>query len=109
MTSVPDRVVMAAHSLIASMRARPQMHSVWIETGVDDAGEFTYTLCCSLHPRAPSRLADGLPAEVDGIPVRVVPWPSSMRSDADVSVLDELRAQVAELQASAQAVNRGRA
>lgn len=101
MNAVPDRVVMAARTLIDGLHARPQMHSVWIETGVDDAGEFAYTLCVSLHPKAPARLADTLPAEVDGYPVRVVPWPSSMRVDADRSELDEIRAEVAELRASA--------
>ncbi len=78
MSAVPQSVLQAAHTLITSLGARPQMHSVWIETGVDPAGAFKYHLNCSIHPKAPAAVRGRVPDEVGGYPVVVVPWPSSM-------------------------------
>lgn len=76
--TVPSAAVLAARSLIERLRARPQMHSVYIETGVDGDGEFAHTLVCSIHPKAPAFVRLLVPTEVDGYPVRIEPWPRSM-------------------------------
>lgn len=76
--TVPLAAVSAAHALITRLQARPQMHSVRVETAVDGTGEFVYSLVCSIHPKAPQAVRDRVPAEVDGYPVRNEPWPRSM-------------------------------
>ncbi len=78
MTAVPQRAVNAAHALIMRLQARPQMHSVRVETTVDGTGEFVHSLVCSIHPKAPAAVRARVPDEVDGFTVRSEPWPRSL-------------------------------
>ncbi len=73
--ALPQSAVMAAMSLITRLQAKPQLHSVRVETGVDGTGSFTHTLICSIHPKAPAAVRGRVPDEVDGFPVRYEPWP----------------------------------
>lgn len=75
--TVPFAAVSAANQLINRLQCRPQWHSVRIETSVDGTGAFVYTLVCSIHEDARG-VAERVPAEVDGYPVRSEPWPRSM-------------------------------
>jgi len=97
--TVPQEVVTAAAQLIARLQARPQMHSVYVETGVAD-GEFVHTLVCSIHPKAPHVVRDRVPASVGGYPVRIEPWPQSMAVDADVNEIEALRSELRDTKAA---------
>jgi len=62
----------AAQTLITTLNAPPQAHSVWVKTDVVD-GEFVRSLCVSVRPGFKSKIK--IPAEHQGIPVVEVPWP----------------------------------
>lgn len=63
-----------AQSLIRSLNAPAQWHSVFIRTEVDpETKEFTRSLCVSIRPEHVNKVK--VPAEHMGIPVVQVPWP----------------------------------
>jgi hypothetical protein len=65
---------LAAQSLIRSLNAPAQYHSVWIRAAVDDATGLAtgkQELCISIRPGKTVRV----PAEHMGVPVVQVPWP----------------------------------
>lgn len=64
----------AAQSLIVSLNAPAQWHSVWIKTDVDpETKQFVKSLCVSIRPEHASKIR--VPDEHQGIPVVKVPWP----------------------------------
>lgn len=70
----PDKYLEAAQSLIVSLHAPAQHHSVWVKTEVDpDTKEFVKSLCVSIRPAQVGKIK--VPTSHMGIPVIQVPWP----------------------------------
>ena len=63
----------AAQSLIVSLHAPAQYHSVWIRTSTVD-GKFIKELCVSVRPGHEKQVK--VPTEHMGVPVVNVPWPA---------------------------------
>ena len=51
----------------------PQSHAVWVETGVNEHGEFVRSICVSEHPGFQGKLK--IPSNHAGVPVKRVSWP----------------------------------
>ena len=69
--------VAAAQSLVASLKAPPQAHSVYIRTDVDKKSKkFKRTLCVSWHPSYKGNTK--VPAQFMGFPVELVDWPKDL-------------------------------
>ncbi|HEX2653542.1 MAG TPA: hypothetical protein VHN11_07820 [Xanthobacteraceae bacterium] len=69
-----QRYLEAAQSLIVSLHAPAQHHSVWVRNEVDsDTGKINTALCVSIRPAQVGKIK--VPAEHMGIPVVQVPWP----------------------------------
>ena len=51
----------------------PQSHAVWVQTGVNEQGEFVRNIAVSEHPKFKGRLS--IPDSHIGIPVVKVAWP----------------------------------
>ena len=71
--SAPKEATAAAQNLIASLKAPPQAHAVWVKTTVDDKGEFERKLCVSWHPKLKTKPI--VPEQYGGYDVEIVPWP----------------------------------
>lgn len=64
----------AAQSLIISLGAPAQYHSVWVRTDVDpETKQFVKSLCVSIRPAQLSKIK--VPSTFQGFPVVQVPWP----------------------------------
>ena len=68
--------VEAATSLVKTLNAPPQAHSVYIKTETTAGGDFTRKICVSWHPKYKGD--KNLPAEHMGYPIEVTPWPKGM-------------------------------
>lgn len=62
-----------AQSLIVSLHAPAQWHSVWIRNVDPETGKHEQSLCVSVRPGYESKVK--VPKEHLGIPVVNVPWP----------------------------------
>lgn len=65
-------IALAAQSLIRSLNAPAQYHSVWIRTETED-GQFKKSLCISVRPGHEHQVR--VPAEHMGFQIVNVPWP----------------------------------
>lgn len=69
-----DQYIEAAQSLILSLHAPAQYHSVWVQTTVDpETKEFVKSLAVSIRPAQLKNIK--VPDSHMGIPVVMVPWP----------------------------------
>jgi hypothetical protein len=71
-----NRYIQSAQSLIQRLNAPPQAHSVYVQTSVNDQGEFVRKLCVSIHPNFKKQVI--IPQTHEGFAVEQVPWPQSM-------------------------------
>lgn len=73
----PDKYLEAAQSLIVSLHAPAQHHSVWVRNEVDsDTGKINTALCVSIRPAQVGKIK--VPTSHMGIPVVQVPWPKGV-------------------------------
>jgi len=69
--------VAAAQSMVASLKAPPQCHSVYIRVDVEpETKEFKRTLCVSWHPNYKGDKT--VPEKYMGYPTEIVPWPKGL-------------------------------
>ena len=53
----------------------PMSHSVWVNTGVNEHGEFVRAINIAVHPKFKNAF-QSIPADHVGVPIVQVDWPS---------------------------------